>query len=323
MAGFKTGTTMTFLLMSGFLLAFAVKIPSIPFHTWLPDAHTEAPTAGSLILAGLLLKTGAYGVIRFVLILFPSESISISPYAMLLGVIGILYGAKLAFAQTDLKRMVAYTSISHMGFVILGIYSFNEIAMKGVVMQMIAHAISTGALFIIAGIIQERIHSRDFSQMGGLWDKMPALGGIGMVFVMASLGLPGLANFIAEFMILLGSFQSYPLMSVLASLGLIVSVIYALRIMQKVFLGPGNLIQKIRDINIRESIILGMLIIPAVYLGLFPGIIFKTLDGSHMEILMEEDHTVEYKIAQDTNHSLRLQQAASYILKGEEADSEY
>src|SRR5258708_7551329 len=160
-------------LMLGFLAAFIVKLPVVPFHTWLPDAHSQAPTAGSLILAGLLLKTGAYGLIRFVLPLFPNASIELAPWAMLLGVVGIIYGAFLAFAQTDLKRLVAYTSVSHMGFVMLGVFAFNELAMQGVVMQMITHGISTGALFIIAGSLYERIHTRDITQMGGFWVKVP------------------------------------------------------------------------------------------------------------------------------------------------------
>ncbi len=160
------------LIMGGFLAAFLVKLPVVPLHNWLPDAHTEAPTAGSLILAALLLKTGAYGLLRFIVPLFPSASLTFSPIGMLLGVVGILYGAKLAFAQTDLKRLVAYTSVSHMGFVILGVFSFNEIAYQGVIMQMIAHGISTGALFILAGQLYERIHTRDLNRMGGLWKKL-------------------------------------------------------------------------------------------------------------------------------------------------------
>lgn len=277
LSGFTASPVMTALLMTGFLLAFAVKLPVIPFHTWLPDAHTEAPTAGSLILAGLMLKTGAYGMIRFILPLFHDLSVVIAPYAMIIGVAGVLYGAKLAFAQTDLKRLVAYTSISHMGFIVLGIYSFNEIAMKGVVMQIVAHALSTGALFIIAGIIQERIHSRDFSKMGGLWADMPGLGSFGMLFAMASLGLPGLANFIAEFTILLGSYQSYPALSILASLGLIASAIYALLLIQKVFFGHKATRDKLQDVSVREAIILGLLMVPVVILGLYPKPIFKTL----------------------------------------------
>jgi NADH-quinone oxidoreductase subunit M len=265
------------LFMAGFLIAFGVKIPAIPLHSWLPDAHTEAPTAGSIILAGLMLKTGVYGLIRIVMPLFPDLSLSIAPFAMVVGVAGILYGAKLAFAQTDLKRLVAYTSVSHMGFIILGLYSFNSIAFRGAVMQIIAHALSTGGLFVISGIIQERLHTRELKNMGGLWKDMPGLGGFSLVFVMASLGLPALANFVAEFMILLGTYLSSPVMAVFASLGLIVSVIYSLRLMQKVFYGPKLNPYKTHDINIREIVILSSLLIPVVYLGISPRLVFRTL----------------------------------------------
>src|SRR6267143_6787182 len=196
------------LLMLGFFVALAVKLPAFPFHTWLPDAHTEAPTAGSVILAGLLLKTGAYGLIRFVLPLFPGSSRELAPIMMTIGVVGILYGAVLAVAQTDLKRLVAYTSVSHMGFVLLGVFAGNEIALEGAVIQMISHGISTGALFVLAGLLQERMHTREISEMGGLWETMPALSGAGLVFAMASIGLPGLGDFVGEFLVLLGAYRA-------------------------------------------------------------------------------------------------------------------
>jgi len=285
------GTVMSpataFLIMIGFLAAFLVKLPVVPFHNWLPDAHTEAPTAGSLILAALLLKTGAYGLLRFVVPLFPSASATFAPIGMLLGVTGILYGAKLAFAQTDLKRLVAYTSVSHMGFVVLGVFSFNELSYQGVVMQMIAHGISTGALFIMAGQLSERIHTRDLNQMGGLWEKAPVMGSIGLIFSMASLGLPGLGNFIAELLILIGAFGANVLMACLASLGLIAATIYSLRILQKVFFGEKNHDWKINDLSLREKIVSASLVIVIVGLGLFPKTVFniakpallKTLDN--------------------------------------------
>ncbi|RYY12692.1 MAG: NADH-quinone oxidoreductase subunit M, partial [Chitinophagaceae bacterium] len=165
----------------GFLFAFAIKLPVVPFHNWLPDAHSEAPTAGSLLLAGLLLKTGAYGIMRFVLPLFPEIAATIAWWAILLGVIGIIYGALLAFGQTDFKRLIAYTSVSHMGFVLLGIFSFTEIGMQGAVMQMLTHGISTGALFVLAGMLKERLHTRDIEKMGGLWTAMPLMGGVALL----------------------------------------------------------------------------------------------------------------------------------------------
>ncbi len=276
--GTKMNGSTAMVLMIGFLFAFLVKLPVVPLHNWLPDAHTEAPTAGSLILAGLLLKTGAYGLLRFVIPLFPLASEKFAPIGMLLGVIGILYGAKLAFAQTDLKRLVAYTSVSHMGFVMLGVYAFNQLAYQGVVMQMIAHAISTGALFILVGQLQERIHTRDISKMGGMWKQVPVMGGIGLIFSMASLGLPGLGNFIAEFLILTGTFKASVLMTCLASLGLIGSALYSLRILQKVFYGKESVQWTIKDIGLRERFISGVLIIIIFYLGFAPQWVFDTAE---------------------------------------------
>jgi NADH-quinone oxidoreductase subunit M len=284
------------IIMSGFLAAFLVKLPVVPLHNWLPDAHTEAPTAGSLILAALLLKTGAYGLLRFIVPLFPSASVTFAPVGMLLGVIGILYGAKLAFAQTDFKRLVAYTSVSHMGFVILGVFSFNEIAYQGVVMQMIAHGISTGALFILVGKLYERIHTRDLNSMGGLWEKAPVMGAMGLVFSMASLGLPGLGNFIAELLVLIGAFKASILMSCLACLGLIGATIYSLRIMQKVFFGNKKYDREINDLSVREKMVTASLVIVIVGLGIFPRPVFniarpallKTLDANREKILQDQ-----------------------------------
>ena len=273
------GTSMApltaFLLMLGFVIAFVVKLSTVPFHTWLPDAHTQAPVAGSVILAGLLLKTGAYGLIRFVLPLFPLASHQFAPIAMGLGVISILYGAKMAFAQTDIKRLVAYISVSHMGFILLGIYAFNEIAMQGVVMQMVAHGISTGALFIIAGMLHERLDTRNIEQMGGLWAKLPKMGGMALLFVMASLGLPGLGNFIAEILILIGAFLANKVFAIVAALGFISATIYSLRIMQKVFYGKEQKQWLISDLNIREMSMMISLAVVIIWLGLFPNSILK------------------------------------------------
>jgi len=297
------GTSMApgiaFLLMLGFLAAFLVKLPVVPLHNWLPDAHTEAPTAGSVILAGLLLKTGAYGLIRFVLPLFPGASVSFAPVGMILGIIGILYGAKLAFAQTDLKRLVAYTSVSHMGFVILGVYAFNEIALQGVIIQMIAHALSTGALFILVGQLYERIHTRDLMKMGGLWQQVPVMGAMGLLFAMASLGLPGLGNFVAEFLILAGTFKSSILMTSLACTGLVAATVYSLRIVQKVFLGKTGSDWKIKDLTVREKFITACLVIAIIYLGLFPQ---KILDTGKPSVLKTLDPIEQFT---KTIHSSR------------------
>jgi NADH-quinone oxidoreductase subunit M len=286
--GTEMPSSTAMMIMLGFLAAFLVKLPVVPLHNWLPDAHTEAPTAGSLILAALLLKTGAYGLLRFIVPLFPSESVTFAPIGMLLGVIGILYGAKLAFAQTDLKRLVAYTSVSHMGFVILGVFSFNELAYQGVVIQMVAHGISTGALFILVGQLYERIHTRDINKMGGLWEKAPVMGAVGLIFSMASLGLPGLGNFIAELLILIGAFKANILMSCLASLGLIAATIYSLRIVQKVFLGNKNTDWKMDDLNLREKIVSASLVIAILWLGLFPKPVLDTAKPALLKTLNKQ-----------------------------------
>lgn len=265
-------------LMLGFLAAFAVKLPVVPLHSWLPDAHSQAPTAGSLILAGLLLKTGAYGLLRFILPLFREQAAAIAPWAMALGVLGILYGAMLAFSQTDLKRLVAYTSVSHMGFVMLGVFSMNEVALQGVVVQMIAHGISTGALFIIAGFLYERIHTRDIQAMGGFWKGMPFLGTCAMIFAMASLGLPGLGNFVAEFLTLVGAWNATHKLTILATIGLIAATAYSLRIVQKVFLGSSTTPAALPDLTAREKVVMVMMIVFIIWLGLFPQ---RVLNTSH------------------------------------------
>ncbi len=276
-------------LMLGFLAAFAVKLPVVPFHTWLPDAHSQAPTAGSLILAGLLLKTGAYGLLRFIIPLFREQALVIAPWAMAIGVFGIIYGAILAFSQTDLKRLVAYTSVSHMGFIMLGVFSFNELAAQGVVMQMITHGISTGALFILAGFIYERIHTRDITRMGGFWKSMPFLGACGLVFAMASLGLPGLGNFVAEFLTLVGAWQATHKLTIIATIGLVAATIYSLRILQKVFYGTQADSTVLVDLSFRERMVMIALVVSIIWLGLFPQPVLNTAKPSIKMIVETPD----------------------------------
>ncbi len=268
--GTNTTATTGMLLMLGFFIAFAVKLPAVPFHTWLPDAHSEAPTAGSVILAALMLKTGAYGLIRFVVPLFPEAAASFAPFAMTLGVLGILYGAVLAFAQTDLKRLVAYTSVSHLGFVLLGVFAWNRLALQGVVMQMICHGLSTGALFIIAGALYERTHTRDLDRLGGLWRTVPKMGAMGLFFAMASLGLPGLGNFVAEILVLIGAYKVSIFLTVLATIGLVAATIYSLWLVHRIFHGPNQADWSLPDINRREAVILWVLVIGLVWLGMYP-----------------------------------------------------
>jgi NADH-quinone oxidoreductase subunit M len=276
-------------IMLGFFAAFAVKLPALPLHTWLPDAHTEAPTAGSLILAGLLIKVGAYGMLRFQVPLFPEAAMDFAPVAMWLGVAGIIYGAVLAFAQTDLKRLVAYTSVSHMGFVLLGIFAWTEQSLQGVVLEVVCHALSTGGLFVLAGQIQERTHTRELGRLGGAWTSAPTMGTTALIFALASLGLPGLGNFVAEFLILTGSFDVNTAAVCVAAVGLIIAVVYATWIIQRVF--HGGPVALMKDLSLRELAVMVVLIAPLVILGFYPAPILNTsrpaVDGLQREAGLE------------------------------------
>ncbi len=261
---------MAFWLMLGFFIAFAVKLPALPFHTWLPDAHTQASTGGSVILAGIMLKTGAYGLLRFVIPLFPEAAQQFAPVAMTLGGISVLYGAMMAFAQSDLKQLIAYTSISHMGFVLLGIFSWNLLALQGSVITMLAHGISASALFMIAGALQQRLHTRNIGNMSGLWPALPRLSALALFFAIASLGLPGLGNFIGEFLVLQGVFSINVLLTSVTALVLILAPVYALGMIQKAFYGPRYRHSPLADFSRREWLSLGLLALTTVWLGLSP-----------------------------------------------------
>jgi NADH-quinone oxidoreductase subunit M len=249
--------------MLGFFLAFAVKLPAFPFHTWLPDAHTQAPTAGSVLL-------GAYGLLRFCIPLFPDASLHFAPAAMGLGLAGIIYGALLAFAQSDFKRLVAYSSVSHMGFVLLGLYAWNSLALQGAVMQMVAHGVSTAALFMLAGALQHRLHTRDMARMGGLWQQAPRMGACAMFFAIASLGLPGLGNFVAEILVLLGLFAVEPWLAAIAALGLITAAVYALWMVQQAFQGTPDEQRLMDDFGAREMTAMAAMMLALLWLGLYP-----------------------------------------------------
>lgn len=257
-------------IMLGFFIAFAVKLPVVPFHPWLPDTHTQASTGGSVLLAGILLKTGAYGLIRFVLLLLPQAAAVFAPVAMFLAVLGILYGALLAFAQTDVKRLVAYTSISHMGFVLMGIFSGSALALRGAFVQIIAHGIITPGLFMLVGALQERLGTRDMRGMGGLWTLVPRFGAFGVFLAIAALGLPGLVGFVGEFMVLIGTYAVHPVYAVIASTGFIASVIYALQLVQRTFHGECPVTHPVADLSIREVALFTVIVAAVTVLGLYP-----------------------------------------------------
>ncbi|MFA9460869.1 NADH-quinone oxidoreductase subunit M [Thiohalorhabdus methylotrophus] len=275
--------------MLGLFLAFAVKMPVVPVHTWLPDAHTQAPTAGSVLLAGILLKTGAYGLLRFAIPLFPEASLAFAPVALGLGVASILYGAVQAFAQDDFKRLVAYSSISHLGFVLVGLYAWNAWALQGALMQMVAHGLSTGALFMLAGLLQERLHTRSMARMGGLWGSVPRLSAFVLFFVVASLGLPGLANFVGEFLVLLGAFPDHPVFTVLAAVGLVGSLLYTLLLVQKSLHGPVGPARTTADLSLRETGTLAVMVAGLVWLGLAPQPLFDVAEPALSSLLRWAD----------------------------------
>ncbi len=287
LSGIRMSPAVALVLMLGFFLAFAVKLGAVPFHSWLPDAYTEAPTGGSVLLAGLLSKTGAYGLLRFAVPLFLPAAREFAPIAMALGVASILYGALEAFGQTDLKKMISYSSVSQMGFVLLGVFAWNRLALYGVIMLIVSHGISTGALFILSGGLQERLDTRDTGRMGGLWSPMPRLGGAVMLFAMASQGLPGLGNFIGEFLVLLGAFQVSPVLAGIGATGFIASCIYSLWIVQKTIHGKNLEGWNPPDLSIRESAVMAVLSIAILWLGLYPQPVFTAVRPSIGSLLSE------------------------------------
>ncbi|MBV7562657.1 MULTISPECIES: NADH-quinone oxidoreductase subunit M [unclassified Pseudomonas] len=269
-----------YLLMLGFFIAFAVKFPVVPLHSWLPDAHAQAPTAGSVDLAGILLKTAAYGLLRFSLPLFPNASAEFAPIAMYLGVFAIIYGALLSFAQTDIKRLVAYSSVSHMGFVLIAIYSGSQIALQGAVVQMMAHGLSAAALFILCGQLYERLHTRDMREMGGIWARMSWLPALSLFFAAAALGLPGTGNFVGEFLILIGSFPTAPWITVIAATGLVLGSVYSLIMIHRAHFGPVKNDSPLPGLQFRELSMVLCLAVLLILLGVYPQPVLDTSAAS-------------------------------------------
>ncbi len=260
------------LMFLAFALAFAIKVPLFPFHTWLPDAHVEAPTAGSVILAGVLLKMGTYGFLRFCLPLFPNASLAFGPLVFALAVIGIVYGAWVSTVQPDMKKLVAYSSVSHLGFVMLGIFTLNQQGLVGGVIQMINHGLSTGALFLMVGMIYERRHTRLIADFGGLWKVVPAFSALFLVVVLSSLGVPGLNGFVGEFLILVGAFQAHPWLAAVATTGIIFAAVYLLWMYQRVVFGEITHEENrgLRDLSLREWAVLVPVLVFIVWIGVYP-----------------------------------------------------
>jgi NADH-quinone oxidoreductase subunit M len=268
-ANFATGTGRW--LFVAFMIAFAVKVPLFPLHTWLPDAHTQAPTGGSVILAGVLLKMGTYGMLRFGVYLFPQAAIWAKPVLLTLAVIGILYGAIAATMQKDLKRLVAYSSVAHLGFIVLGTFAMTTQAITGGVMQMVNHGVSTGALFLLVGMIYERRHTRQISELGGIQAVAPIFAGFFMIVMLSSIGLPGLNGFIGEFLVLIGSFETARWWVVVATIGVILAALYLLWAYQRVFHGePSEDNKSFPEITLREGLLLSVFVAAIVFAGVYP-----------------------------------------------------
>ncbi|AWN16403.1 NADH-quinone oxidoreductase subunit M [Salinisphaera sp. LB1] len=280
----QLGDGLGMVLMLGFFIAFAVKLPAVPFHGWLADAQANSPSSGAVDLSGILVKTAAYGFLRLALPLFPESSAAFAPIAMTLGVISIYYGAVMAFAQTDMKRLISYSSISHMGFILVGLYAGTLLSLQGVMIQVVASAVSTAALFILAGQLYERMGTRDMRQLGGLFGRLGALPGFALIFVVASLGMPATANFIGEFLILFGAFAAWPWIVVVASGGMILAAVYALYLMHRVYWGTPSGEDTIARMSAREYTIMMTLVVVTLIVGLFPQTILSVSQTTMTEV---------------------------------------
>ncbi len=270
-----------------FFIGFAVKIPTLPFHTWLPDAHVEAPTAVSVLLAGILLKMGTYGLLRISLPMFPVGTKFYAFPMAILGMAGIIYGALVCMAQTDLKKLVAYSSVSHMGYCLLGLSAFGSVAaISGCMFQMVSHGLITGALFALVGVVYDRAHTREIGAFGGMWIKVPVYSGIMVLFVLGSLGLPGLSGFVSEFMVFLGAFPYYPVTVALSVVGVLLTAAYFLRMVQRMFLGPvAGHTEGLTEINAREIFAVAPLAILMIAIGVYPSLLSNMIQATIVNLV--------------------------------------
>ena len=276
-------------LFLAFFVAFAVKVPLFPFHTWLPDAHVEAPTACSILLAGILLKLGGYGLIRFCVQLFPQASLVFQDVIVVLSLVGIIYGAAMVLVQTDFKRMVAYSSVSHMGIFVLGLFTLNLTGLQGAYLTLINHGLSTGALFLIVGMFYERTHTRELSLYGGAAVKMPVMGLLFLPVAMFSMGVPGTNGFVNEFLVLLGAFEHDTTVGAVAAVSVVLGAAYMLRLTQKVMYGPlkSDLMQNLTDLDGRERFTLGLLVVLVFLFGIVPNLLLKVTEPAFVQLLSQ------------------------------------
>ncbi len=283
-------------LFLAFGIAFAIKVPLFPLHTWLPDAHTEAPTAGSVLLAGVLLKLGTYGFVRFSLTLFPDAAVRLAPWIVTLAVVGIIYGALVAIVQPDVKRLIAYSSVSHLGFIVLGTFALTSQALQGGVIQMVNHGLTTGALFLLVGMIYDRRHTRQIADYGGIAKVMPVFAGVFLFSAFASAGLPGLNGFVGEFMVLLGSYLTYPAHTIVAAFGVVLAAVYLLWAYERVFTGPITKAEneKLVDLSLREVAILAPMAVFIVLLGVYPKPALDIIEPSVEAVIDRVEATTDY-----------------------------
>jgi NADH-quinone oxidoreductase subunit M len=310
-------------LFLGFMAAFAIKAPLVPFHTWLPDVHTEAPTAGSVVLAGVIIKMGAYGLIRFSFELFPQASVDLAPVLLVLAIIGILYGAIVAAMQKDLKRIIAYSSVAHMGFIVLGLASLTVIGLDGATFTMVSHPLTTGALFLLIGMLYERRHTRLIADFRGIWRPAPVLTALFVTAMFAGIGLPGFSGFVGEFLSLTGTFISREPYAIIATLGVILAAVYMLWAFQRAFMGrPRGENAKIKDVNLRELVVVVPLVGLSLFLGLYPKPVLDRIEPTVQQRIVNLEQKTDYREPRPGQYSATKVKGPNYRQVAKRAQQE-